>query len=163
VIFSMPCVFDTPQTFRGFCGTPPKTVILSEAPYRSIGCNSRVARSRRTSAMLVGRCCTELSTTEAASRGAESKESLKVVAGKPRTVSASKHRRGPSASRYTAIAPDRSIRRFAQDDGFRGHEKAPKQVSSCETESWVNPKETTFQTACSSPRREWMLLNCVAA
>jgi hypothetical protein len=40
------------------------------------------------------------------------------AAGKLRTASADKHRRGPSTSRYKPFLCDRYARRFAQDDGF---------------------------------------------
>ena len=44
-----------------FQASPNKAVILSEAPCRSIANRSFLARSRRTPAMLVGRCSWELS------------------------------------------------------------------------------------------------------
>ena len=45
---------------------------------------------------------------------------LEFAVGKLPRASAGKHRRGPSTTRYRASVCDRSVMRFAQDDGFAG-------------------------------------------
>src|ERR1700677_4832167 len=64
------------------------------------------------------------------------------VVEKPRTACADKQRRGPSTTRPSAVAPDPSVRRSAQDDDF--------------VVAWRSKKPTSCRISMS-PKLSWRL------